>query len=60
MVSREGMVFGLISGRDLPAPLSIGLHRGRLTVVSAFGVFEERMSVAEPTTDAPRSRNFGS
>ena len=42
MMYREGKVFGLISGSDLPGPVSIGLRRGRLTGVSAFRVFEEK------------------
>ena len=33
MMYREGKVFGLISGSDLPGPVSIGLRRGRLTGV---------------------------
>ena len=53
MVYREGTVFGLISGRDLPAPLSSAAPRAT-DGVSSFRVFEERMNVAEPTTEAPR------
>ena len=60
MMYREGKVFGLISGSDLPGPVSIGLRRGRLTGVCTFRAFRERMNVAEPAIDAPRSRNFGS
>ena len=59
MVYREGMVFGLISGRDASCPVVDRLAPRATDVGEAFRVFEERMNVAEPT-EASQSRSFGS